>query len=55
MKADGGAVLLYTDGRVRLINSNIIKCKKELKKEKKKKSDVENCGASRNFGFIYNI
>ena len=37
MKADGGAILLYTYGRVKLINSNIIKCKKELKKKRKRK------------------
>ena len=46
MKANGGVVLLYTDGRVKLINSNIIK-------GKKKKGDVKNCGTSRGFGFIY--
>ena len=40
MKADGG---------VKWINSNIIKHKKEFKK----KGYVENCGASRGFGFIY--
>ena len=37
------------DGGVKWINSNIIKHKKELKK----KGDVENCGASRGFGYIY--
>ena len=51
MKADGGVVfffgtngrvvLLYTDGGVKLINSNIIKRKKELKK-----GNMENCGAT---------
>ena len=40
MKADGG---------VKWINSNIIKHKKELKK----KGNMENCGASRGFGFLY--
>ena len=43
MKAEGGGVIKW-------INPNIIKHKKEVKK---KKGDVENCGASRGFGFIY--
>ena len=30
---NGGVVLLYTDGGVKLINSKIIKRKKELKKK----------------------
>ena len=38
---NGGVVLLYTDGGVKLINSNIIKRKKELKK-----GNMENCGAT---------
>ena len=52
MKADGGVVFffgtnggvvsLYTDGGVKLINSKIIKRKKELKK----KGNVENCGVT---------
>ena len=37
------------DGGVKWINSNIIKQKKGIKK----KGDVENCGASRGFGYIY--
>ena len=40
-ETNGGVVLLYTDGGVKLINSNIIKHKKELKK-----GNVENCGAT---------
>ena len=32
---NGGAVLLYTNGGVKLINSNIIKRKKELKKRQR--------------------
>ena len=43
MKADGG---------VKWINSNIIKHQKEFFFFFKK-GDVENCGSSRGFGFIY--
>ena len=41
---------MKADGRVKWINSNIIKHQKEFKK---KKDDVENCGVSRGFGYIY--